>query len=90
MKNYVFTDDSWWFSNGCSCCEDYLMESYNSDQTCGNFGSASSEEDCYLQAIATEKGWEYWEDVPDNYREMSYSELEKLAYEMGIVVEIIE
>lgn len=90
MKTYTFTNDSYWFSNGCDCCEDLLMESYNSDQTCCNFGSAYSEEDCYLQAIATEKGWEYWEDVPDDLREMSYTELKKLATEMGIEVRIIE
>jgi hypothetical protein len=90
MKRYIFKDDSYWFSNGCSCCDDYLMESFNSEQTCGNFGSAFSEEDCYLQAICTELGYEFWEDVPDEYREMEYTELKKLANEMGIVLEFTE
>lgn len=89
MKTYTFTNDSYWFSNGCSCCEDLLMESFNSDQTCCNFGSAYSEEDCYLQAICTELGYEFWEDVPDQYREMGYTELKKLATDMGIDVEIV-
>ena len=89
MKIYKFVNDSYWFSNGCDCCEDLLMESYNSDQTCCNFGSAYSEEGCYLQAIATELGYEFWEDVPDDLREMSYDQLKNIADRMGIVVEII-
>ena len=65
------------------------MESYNSPQVNGNFGSASSEEDCYLQAIANELGYQYWEDVPDEYREMSYDDLKFLTENTGIKVEII-
>ena len=89
MKTYTFFDDSYFASNGCDCCEDTYMESYNSGQTCCNFGSASSEEDCYMQAIATEMGYEYWEDFPDTYRLMDYAELKKVADLLGIKVEII-
>lgn len=89
MKTYTFFDDSYFASNGCDCCDNYLMESFNSEQTCGNFGSAFSEEDCYLQAIATEMGYEYWEDFPDTYRLMEYAELKKVADLLGIKVEIV-
>jgi hypothetical protein len=89
MTTYTFTNDSYWFSNGCDCCEDLLMESFNSDQTCCNFGSAYSEEDCYLQAIATELGYEFWEHVPDSYREMGHAELKMMADNMNIKVEVV-
>lgn len=86
MKVFTFYDDSYYYSNGCDCCEGSWVYSFNSSQVVGNFGSAFSEEDCYLQAIATELGYQYWEDVPDEYREMEYTELKKLANEMGIDV----
>ena len=88
MKKYTFTDDSYYESPGCSCCDDYLVESFNSSQTSPNLGSASDEGECYLQSIATEKGWLLWESIPDQYREMGYSELKRIAEGMGIVVEI--
>ncbi|UZS00880.1 hypothetical protein [Pseudomonas phage vB_PsaM_M1] len=88
-KCYLFTNDSYYESRGCSCCESYLFEVYNSDETNCNLGSAYNRAHCYLQAIATESGIEYWEDVADKYREMEYTELKKLATEMGIKVEII-
>ena len=88
VKTYVFTDDSYYESPGCSCCDDYFVESFNCDQTSPNLGSASDEGECYLQAIATEKGWLFWESIPDQYREMSYFGLKKVADRMGIVVEI--
>jgi len=90
IKTYTFYDDSWYDQPPCDCCQGGWMWSYNSDQVSGNFGSASSEEDCYLQAIATEKGWEYWEDVPDDLREMDYDQLKNIADSMNIEVRIIE
>lgn len=87
MKTYTFTDDSYWFSNGCDCCDDVLMESFNCDETSCNFGSAYSETDCYLQAIATEAGYECWEEIPEKYREMRHTELKKVAKDMQIKVE---
>lgn len=89
MKVFTFYDDSWYDNPPCDCCDGYWMWSYNSDQVKGNFGSASSEEDCYLQAIATETGYEYWEDFPDTYRLMDYAELKKVADLLGIKVEIV-
>ena len=89
IKTYTFYDDRWYDQPPCDCCQGGWMWSFNSDQVSGNFGSASSEEDCYLQAIATESGIEYWEDVADKYREMGYTEMKKLATEMGIKVEIV-
>ena len=89
MKTYTFFDDSWYDNPPCDCCDGYWMWSYNSSQVNGNFGSAFSEEDCYLQAIATELGYQYWEDVPDEYREMSYNDLKFLAENTGIKLEIV-
>ena len=89
MKVFTFYDDSWFDNPPCDCCDGYWMWSFNSDQVNGNFGSASSEEDCYLQAIATEMGYEYWEDFPDTYRLLDYVELKKVADLLGIKVEII-
>ena len=89
MKTYTFFDDSYFASNGCDCCEDTWVSSFNSAQVVGNFGSAYSEEDCYLQAISTEMGYEYWEDFPDTYRLMEYSDLKKVTDLLGIKVEIV-
>ena len=90
IKTYTFYDDSWYDQPPCDCCQGGWMWSFNSDQVSGNFGSASSEEDCYLQAIATESGIGYWEDVPDDLREMSYDQLKNIADSMEIEVRIIE
>lgn len=51
-KHYTFTDDSYWSSNGCDCCEDDHMEAYNCDDNdfCG-MGTAHSEE-CIYRSIA--------------------------------------
>ena len=89
MKVFTFTDDSYWASNGCDCCEEILMPSYNCDQVSGNFGSAHSEEDCYLHSIATTLGYWYYEDIPSEYREMDYDELKFFAENMGLKVEIV-
>lgn len=89
-KHYIFKDDSYWEKPPCSCCEDYLVESYNSEQTSSNLGSAMDESDCYLQSIATEKGWMSWRDIPYDFNEMSYNELVEEASKMGITVEIVE
>ena len=88
-KSYQFYDESYYYSNACDCCQGGWINSFNSDQVNGNFGSAFSEEDCYLQAIATEMGYEYWEDFPDTYRLMDYAELKKVADLLGIKVEIV-
>ena len=89
MKVFKFYDDSWYDQPPCDCCQGGWVNSFNSDQVNGNFGSAFSEEDCYLQAIATELGYQYWEDVPDEYREMSYNDLKFFAENMGLKVEIV-
>ena len=89
MSTYIFKDDSYWFSNGCDCCEDLLMVTFNSDQIPFNFGSAYSQEDCYFQAIATHLGYDFYEDVPPTYREMGHTELKRIADSMGIEVVII-
>lgn len=89
MKTYTFYDDSWFDQPVCDCCEGSWVSSFNSSQVVGNFGSAFSEEDCYMQSIATEMGYEYWEDFPDTYRLMEYSDLKKVTDLLGIKVEIV-
>lgn len=88
-KSYQFYDESYYYSNGCDCCERSWVSSFNSSQVVGNFGSAYSEEDCYLQSISTELGYWYYEDIPSEYREMDYDELKFFAENMGLKVEII-
>lgn len=89
MKTYTFWDDSWWDSNGCSCCPDTLMECYNSYDTDGRLGSAHSKEWCYVHSIITEIGWEI---IPEDYEEklweMSVDELKVEAANLNITVEI--
>jgi len=89
MKTYTFYDDSWYDQPPWQQSHGGWINSFNSDQVNGNFGSALSEEDCYMQAIATEMGYEFWEDVPDTYRLMDYAELKKVADILKIKVEVV-
>ena len=89
MKKYMFTDDSWYDQPPCDCCLGGWVEAYNSEQVAWNFGTAFDLEDCYIQAIATEKGWQSWCDIPDHLHVMSEDELKVIADEMGIEVEIV-
>lgn len=87
MKQYYFTDDSWWDSCGCSCCPSTLMVCYNSDDTDHTLGSAISVEDCWVQAIISEIG-RY--NISDDYEEslwyMSLEELKEEAKNLNIEV----
>lgn len=48
-KHYVFTDESWWDDNGCSCCDPLEMTYYNCDEPeLAGMGSATSEEGIVL------------------------------------------
>lgn len=89
-KKYLFTNDSYWDSPGCSCCDSYLVEVYNSEDTYCNLGSAHDYESCYYQAILTELGTE---DVTDEHREglycMRLDELKQIAKDLNIRVRII-
>lgn len=53
MKRFYFTDDSWWESPGCSCCEASLIEAYNSEDTDPSLGTAHYKLECYIKAIIT-------------------------------------
>jgi len=85
MKTYEFTEDSWFSSNGCSCCPPLLMETYN----CINHevnGSAHSVEDCYRLALEAEgldleriRGDDTWP---------SEEELQQICEDVGIQVVI--
>ena len=44
-KHYNFTNDSWWDSPGCSCCEATLMDAFNCDEPeLSGLGTAHSED----------------------------------------------
>lgn len=90
MKTFTFFDDSYYDSSGCSCCDSYLVEVYNSDDTDYNLGSAHDYESCYYQAILTELSTE---EVTDEHREglysMSLKELKQVAKDLNIKVRIV-
>ena len=90
-KHFVFTDESYWFSNGCDCCEDMYMECYNSDDTDPSLGSARGIDECYAQALITFKGYE---NLSDDQLEviycMSRDELKAECKILGITVEVVE
>lgn len=59
MKTYYFIDDSYYASNGCSCCEPDYMHCFNIDtEEHPDFdltlGSAHSEEDMMEQVLIHE------------------------------------
>jgi hypothetical protein len=89
-KKYLFTNDSYYDSPGCSCCDSYLVEVYNSNDTDCNLGSAHSYEHCYYQAILTELGVE---SVTESYQESLYcahiSDLKEIAKDLNIKVRIV-
>lgn len=58
IKCFTFYDEGYYDQPGCSCCEGFYMECYNSDDTDCNLGSAHDYESCYYQAIMTETGVE--------------------------------
>lgn len=90
MKTYTFFDDSYYDQPGCSCCEGFYMECYNSEDTDCNLGSAHDYESCYYQAILTELGAAL---VSDEYRDglycMNLKELKQIAKDLNIRVEVV-
>lgn len=91
MKTYIFTDDGYWSSNGCSCCDDIYMESFNSEDVMQGLGSAHCEEDCYIQAIITEKeknGIMISSTYEEALYEMDMNTIQQVAKELGIEVVI--
>lgn len=89
-KRFVFTNDSMYVGNGCSCCEPDYMEVYNSDETDCTLGSAHSEEECYIQTIVTVLGRENINDyISAGFYELDIDSLLKISERLGIIVEII-
>lgn len=90
MKTFTFFDEGYYDQPGCSCCEGFYMECYNSSDTDCNLGSAHDFESCYFQAILTELGVD---DTTDVVREALYCmpllELKQTAKDLGIRVKII-
>ena len=89
-KKYLFTNYSYYDSPGCDCCDSYLVEVYNSDQTDCNLGSAHDYESCYHHAILTELGVD---NVTEEHREglycMCLKELKQVAKDLSIKVEVV-
>ena len=77
-KTYYFIDDSFYASNGCSCCEPDYMHCFNIDtekHPCFSptFGSAHSDEDMMEQVLIHEGLLESdWYFVYDGEDEASY------------------
>lgn len=91
MTKYTFTNDTYWDSRGCDCCEDTEMTCFNSEDTDIRLGSASSVEDCYAQAIITELSCDLVsDDYKDHLYQMSLRSLKDTAKGLGIKVEILD
>ena len=89
VKRFYFTDDSWWDSPGCSCCEASLMEAYNSEDTDPSLGTAHSELDCYIHAIITVLTERHSCDFdPEVLYLLEEGEIKALCDAIGIGVEI--
>lgn len=89
-KKFHFTDDSWWDSPGCSCCEASLMEAYNSEDTDPSLGTAHYKLECYIQAILTvlrKRNHSCYFD-PEALYLMEEEEINALCKAMEIEVEI--
>lgn len=89
-KRFCFIGNSWWDSQGCSCCEATLMEAYNSGDTDPSLGTAHSKLECYIQAISTviiKRNHSYDFD-PEVLYWLEEVEIESLCKAMGIEVEI--
>lgn len=90
MKTFTFYDEGYYDQPGCSCCEGFYMECYNSDDTDCNLGSAHSYENCYYQSILTEIGVD---NVVDEYKDeiyfMTLGELKQMAKDLNIKVKVI-
>lgn len=73
-KHYVLEDVSYWYSNGCSCCEPELSICYNflDEDLLAYSGSQTCEEDIAREILVynkhlpegydeDESTWEYWD-----------------------------
>ena len=91
MKTFTFFDEGYYDQPGCSCCEGFYMECYNSEDTDCNLGSAHNREDCYIQAIMTETGVDSCgaEYRGEHLELMSLEQLKQVAKMLNIKVEII-
>lgn len=90
MKKFYFKDDSYWYSQGCSCCEATLMEAYNSEDTDPSLGTAQDKVDCHIQAILTVmiKRNPFCNFDPEALYLLEEGEVEALCKAMKIEVEI--
>jgi len=88
---YQYTDDSFWASNGCDCCEDTPVECYNAVGWSQN-GSAHALEDLYADVlwshICMAEGVDIM-SIPlyNPFYVISLQELKRILKEWDIVVE---
>ena len=83
-KHFIFTDDSWWDSNGCDCCEDQLMEAYNCHELLAlGAGTQDSEWDIKVELLVSTGNFDY--DFLLSYNE---DDLEFMLKELKITYEI--
>ena len=86
-KHYVFTNDSWWDSNGwCDCCDDQYMEAYNCEELLAlGSGTQSNEFDIKVELLVATGSFDY--DFLCSYKE---EDLEFMLEDLGITYEIIK
>lgn len=74
-KHYMLEDESYWYSNGCDCCEPELMVGYNflDEVMLNHSGTQGGEEDIAREILIynkhlsdgydeDESTWKYWDN----------------------------
>ena len=85
-KHFIFKDNSYWASNGCDCCEDYLFPVYNCEVLLAlGSGSIFSEYDIKLELLHYIKDLDY--DLLNSYTD---EDLDLMLSAFGITYEIEE
>lgn len=91
-KKYTIEDVSWWYANGCDCCDDTYMEAYNCQELLDEgYGTSSCVEDIYVYLLQLNNVLSegYWEsDKEEDY--LSESELYELLENNNIKVEVVK
>lgn len=86
QKTITFYDESYYTSNGCSCCEPQFWECWNTDNPLS--GSCHSREDCYISAMEY-FGYPIVEMTEGDCYNWSEDELESIAREWGVVLDFV-
>lgn len=91
---YQYTDDSWWSSNGCDCCDADYMECYNAvgwEQNGSAHDLHKLYSDVLFDYLCRDEEVDLME-VPlyNPYKYLTLDELVTVLDRLGIVVEEIE